>query len=113
MNNVLELKGKRFVQASKSGNGGGPAMNSKVIVTFQQIQSLISKLNQIHEFWLKESRPFQGILISVYYNKIVAKTNRISGIFKGKACASAEATVYWRSFCNLSIASVTFSLSSA
>ena len=84
MNNVLELKGKRFVQASKSGNGGGPAMNSKVVVTIQQIQSLISKLNQIHEFWIKESRPFQGILISVYYNKIVAKTNRISGIFKGK-----------------------------
>jgi len=25
MNNVLELKGKRFVQASKSGNGGGAA----------------------------------------------------------------------------------------
>ena len=84
MNNVLELKGKRFVQASKSGNGGGPAMNSKVVVTIQQIQSLISKLNQIHEFWIRESRPFQGILISVYYNKIVAKTNRIAGIFKGK-----------------------------
>lgn len=29
MNNVLELKGKRFVQASKSGNGGGAAMNGK------------------------------------------------------------------------------------
>lgn len=29
MNNVLELKGKRFVQASKAGNGGGAAMNSK------------------------------------------------------------------------------------
>ncbi|WP_242836943.1 S8 family peptidase [Dehalobacter restrictus] len=29
-------------------------------------------------------KPFQGILISVYYNKIVAKSNRISGLFRGK-----------------------------
>lgn len=83
MNNVLELKGKRFVQAAKSVNGGGPAMNSKVVITSQHCQRLISKLNQIHEFWLHENQPFNGILISVYYNKIVAKTNRISGIFKG------------------------------
>lgn len=29
MNNVLELKGKRFIQASKTGSGGGASMNSK------------------------------------------------------------------------------------
>lgn len=84
MNNVLELKGKRFVQASKNINGGGPSMNSKAVVTGRQIQSLIDKLQQIYEFWRKENRPFDGILISVYYNKIVAKTNRISGIFRGE-----------------------------
>lgn len=84
MNNVLELKGKRFVQASKNINGGGPSMNSKVVVTGRQIQRLIDKLQQIYEFWRKENRPFDGILISVYYNKIVAKTNRISGIFRGE-----------------------------
>lgn len=84
MNNVLELKGKRFVQASKNINGGGPSMNSKVVVTGRQIQRLIDKLQQIYEFWRKENRPFEGILISVYYNKIVAKTNRISGIFRGE-----------------------------
>ena len=32
MNNVLELKGKRFIQASKTGSGGGASMNSKKIV---------------------------------------------------------------------------------
>ena len=84
MNNVLELKGKRFVQASKNINGGGPSMNSKVVVTGRQIQRLIDKLQQIYEFWRKENRPFDGILISVHYNKIVAKTNRISGIFRGE-----------------------------
>lgn len=84
MNNVLELKGKRFVQASKSGNGGGTAMNSKKVVSSEQLFRLKSKLGQIKEFWELEKKPFQGILISVYYNKIVAKSNRISGLFRGK-----------------------------
>lgn len=85
MNNVLELKGKRFVQASKSGDSKPiPAMNSKKIVSSEQLLRLKSKLYQIKEFWESEKKPFQGILISVYYNKIVAKSNRISGLFRGK-----------------------------
>ena len=84
MNNVLELKGKRFVQAAKRGNGGGAAMNSKIVVTSQLLKRLASKLHQIQEFWEQESKPFHGILISVHYNKIVAKTNRISVLFKGE-----------------------------
>lgn len=83
MNNVLELKGKRFVQAPKTNPGGGAAMNSKVVVTSGYIFRLIERLKQLQAFWENEKRPFDGILISVYYNKIVAKTNRISGIFKG------------------------------
>lgn len=83
MNNVLELKGNRFVQAPKSVSGGGPAMNSKVVVTSQKLNKLTSKLLQIKDFWTHENRPFNGILISVHYNKIVAKSNRIAGLFKG------------------------------
>lgn len=83
MNNVLELKGKRFVQESKKGNGGGAAINSKVIVTNNHVKKLQSKLQSLREFWMNEGKPFSGILISVHYNKIVAKTNRISGLFKG------------------------------
>lgn len=82
MNNVLELKGNRFVQAPKSASGGGPAMNSKVVVTSQKLKELTSKLFQIKDFWAHENRPFNGILISVHYNKIVAKSNRIAGLFK-------------------------------
>ncbi|WP_310602990.1 S8 family peptidase [Anaerosporobacter sp.] len=84
MNNILELKGKRFVQASKSGGGGGASMNSKKVVTREQTNRLLLKIGQIAEFWRNEKRPFDGVLISVYYNKIVAKSNRISGLFKGK-----------------------------
>ena len=81
MNNVLELKGKRFIQASKTGSGGGASMNSK---TREQLLRLIERISQIKEFWKQEKRPFEGILISVHYNKIVAKSNRIAGLFKGK-----------------------------
>ena len=84
MNNVLELKGKRFVQASKTGGGGGASMNSKKIVTREQLLRLVERIGQIKEFWKQERKPFEGILISVHYNKIVAKSNRIAGLFKGK-----------------------------
>lgn len=84
MNNMLELKGKRFVQAAKRVGGGGASMNSKKEVTTNHLLRLKAQLNQIKEFWDSESKPFEGILISVHYNKIVAKTNRIGGLFKGK-----------------------------
>lgn len=84
MNNVLELKGKRFVQAYKNNNGGGVAMNGKREVTTEHLLRLKSQLSQIKEFWDKESKPFEGVLVSVYYNKIVAKSNRIGGLLKGK-----------------------------
>ncbi len=84
MNNVLELKGKRFVQASKTGGGGGASMNSKKIVTSEHVLKLADKICRIKEFWEQEKKPFEGILISVHYNKIVAKSNRIAGLFQGK-----------------------------
>lgn len=84
-NNVLELKGKRFVQASKSSRGGGGVMNSKEVVTSDHLIRLQSKIGQIKEFWKLEKKPFEGILISVHYNKIVAKSNRIAGLFKEEA----------------------------
>ena len=83
MNNVLELKGKRFEQASKTAAGGGAAMNGNIIVTTEHIEKLIAQLQMIKSFWINEKRPFQGLLISVHYNKIVAKSNRIAGLFKG------------------------------
>ena len=84
MNNVLELRGKRFIQAPREGAGGGISMNSKKEVTAEHLMGLREQLIQIKAFWAKESRPFKGILVSVYYNKIVAKSNRIGGLFKGK-----------------------------
>lgn len=89
MNSVLELKGKRFVQASRNGQGGGPSMNSKETVTADKLNKLLIELSEIRDYWLNERKPFKGVLISVYYNKIVAKTNRIAGLFKGNQTNNA------------------------
>ena len=62
MNNVLELKGKRFIQASKAGGGGGASMNSKKIVTREQLLRLIDKIGKIKEFWKQETRLPLGII---------------------------------------------------
>ena len=84
MNNVLELKGKRFIQASKTGSGGGASMNSKKIVTREQLLRLIERISQIKEFWKQEKRPFEGILISVHYNKIVARVIELQDCLEEK-----------------------------
>lgn len=84
MNNVLELKGQRFLQSDKPRLGGGISMNGKETVSVAHLQRLQSQLEQICVFWKQESKPFDGILMSVHYNKIVAKSNRVSGLLKGQ-----------------------------
>ena len=83
MNYVLELKNKRFIQADKKNKGGGITMNSKLDVTVTHLDTLIKQLSSIQEFWQREHKLFTGLLVSVHYNKIAAKSNRISGLFKG------------------------------
>ena len=84
MNNILELKGNRFIQASRVSSGGGVTMNSKKNIRCCDLVKLREKLLKIEKFWENEQRIFEGVLISVYYNKIVAKSNRIAGLLKGK-----------------------------
>ncbi|EKT8876235.1 S8 family peptidase [Listeria monocytogenes] len=88
-NNVLELRGKRFVQAARNITGGSASMNSKKVVTSKEILRLQTKMEQIRNFWLQENRPFNGVLVSVHYNKVVAKSNRIGGLLKGKKSDTA------------------------
>ena len=89
MNNVLELKGQKFIQASRKAGGGGVSMNGNKKVTSEHILKLIKKLNQIKEFWESEKAPFSGILLSVHYNKIAAKSNRVSTLLKGNKSNNA------------------------
>lgn len=89
MNNVIKLSGKPFIQASRQGGGGGVSMNGQKSVTYKHIQKVKKDIEQLILFWNSERRPFTGALVSVRYNKIVAKSNRISGLLKGRATSSA------------------------
>jgi hypothetical protein len=84
VNNILELKGKRFIQEPRRRSFGGPAMNSRKTVSAKNVQKLIDDLKKINRFWHETPHAFKGVLLSVYYNKIVAKSNRIAGLLKGK-----------------------------
>jgi hypothetical protein len=82
MNNMLELKGI-FKQESRK-QAGPIAMNSKEVVSSERLDDLYDQITSTIQFWEKERSYFSGILISVHYNKIVAKSNRINGLFKKK-----------------------------
>lgn len=88
MNNILELKGE-FKHISRKNLSFEISMNSRIEVSCNYLERLKSQLIQIKNFWDNTKRPFDGILISVCYNKIVAKSNRILGLFKGKKSNNA------------------------
>lgn len=96
-NTILELKGKRFIQESRKNPSFNISMNRHVNVTCDYILNLKYKLEEIKKFWKNEKKFFDGIIISVYYNKIVAKSNRIAGIFKGKKSNDAVVGVKFNS----------------
>lgn len=82
MNNVLELKGKSFKQGVRPGGGGGASMNGAQTVDILHLKKLQSDIVAAIEFWNLESKPFNGVFITAHYNKIAAKSNRISGMLK-------------------------------
>ena len=78
MNTLLTLRGKSFTQKSRN-NGMGPiTIPKKAIITLEHLKYLHSALEETKKYWEKNNI-IDGILISVYYNQIVAKSNRING----------------------------------
>ena len=78
MNDLLELKGK--LQSSKFD---GPVVTSwpkYKSITCAEIGSYISDLKRLNNYW-KDKNIIPGVLISVYYNRIIPKSSRIKGLF--------------------------------
>ncbi|MGL5429032.1 MAG: S8 family peptidase, partial [Cetobacterium sp.] len=75
MNNILNLKGS-FDQKKRTGSVGAPKLPSNTTVKVEHLEKLKNDLIRLIEFWEKED-VFSGALVSVYYNKVVAKSNRI------------------------------------
>lgn len=83
MNNLLQLKGV-FEQKGNDGKVGPPQLPANATINAEHLKKLKEDLFKLETFWEKENI-FTGALISVYYNKVAAKSNRIKVLLsKGK-----------------------------
>ncbi|TDW13191.1 subtilase family protein [Breznakia blatticola] len=73
-NDILNLKGS-FDQRKNPGKPGSPKLAKNSIVSVKDIERLILYLEEMKRFW-KIEKLLNGCLISVYYNTIIAKSNR-------------------------------------
>lgn len=97
MNNVLQLKGT-FEQASSKQQPGISNLPAGKFIKVSQLEKLQSDLIELRRFWAKENI-FPGALISVYYNKIAAKSNRIKGLLS-KGGIKANSSIVGARFSN-------------
>ncbi len=79
MNDLLQLKG-RFESKKNNMKGGGRKLPTNGRVTLDKMGRLLDQLNEVRAYWAKNTL-IEGALISVRYNRIIAKSNRISSFF--------------------------------
>lgn len=91
MNNILQLKGSFEYQKGKGG-GGARSFPAGGYIKSKKIARLIEELKVVKEYWNNQDY-ISGALITVDYNRIVAKSNRIRTLLSFK---SFEANDYIR-----------------
>lgn len=90
MNNILQLKGA-FQQRPSTNRPGYPNIpKNSTPVTSEHLKKLSKKLELLRKYWAEE-KIIDGALIDIYYTKVVAKSNRISGFFsRGKISSNSS-----------------------
>lgn len=89
MNSLLQLKGI-FEQASSNSRPGAPNLPVGKSVKVSHLEQLRKNLVELKKFWSKEN-VVSGALVSVYYKKVAAKSNRIQGLLsKGDLTANSS-----------------------
>lgn len=78
MNNVLTLRGNRFEHRSRPSGGGAIQLPGRSCVRLDHLNDLHNFLIEVRKFW-ENNDVIDGVLVSVYYNRIVSKSNRING----------------------------------
>lgn len=91
MNDILYLKG-RFEQRPYQGRGGGASLPANSKVKISDLEKLQSDLTELIKFWTNQSL-LNGALISVYYNKVIAKSYRIAGLLSHNGIKANETIV--------------------
>ncbi|PPE06650.1 S8 family peptidase [Mesoplasma corruscae] len=78
-NKILFLKG-RFEQKSNRSKPNGINLPANATIQLSNITKLKKELEEIQLFW-KENKLIKNCLISVHYKQLIAKSNRIKGLF--------------------------------
>lgn len=91
MNNLLQLKGI-FVQTSKKGGWSLPNIPHGRYVEATHLLKLKQDLVKLKSFWLSE-KFLTGALISVYYNRILAKSNRIKSLLAKNSKITSSSSI--------------------
>ena len=78
MNNLLQLKGS-FEQASSPNRPGSPNLPAGKFVKASKLEELLKNLSELYKYW-KSQNLLPGALITVHYNKIAAKSNRLQAL---------------------------------
>lgn len=78
MNNILTLRGNKFTQENRKNSRMTIDLPAKAMLELSQLKAIHQSLINVRQFW-QTNMIINGILVSVYYNRIVAKSNRIQG----------------------------------
>jgi hypothetical protein len=82
MNDILQIKGP-FEHKNNPSIPGAPKLSTAGVVTVQHLKTLLQDLiDVIDEYSKISNKLIEDILISVYYNKVAAKSNRTSAYLK-------------------------------
>lgn len=91
MNSILKLKGK-FINKKYDKPSGSRNIPSGASISVDELESKINDLQQLEKYWNTQSY-FEGALISVHYNRLIAKTNRIAAILYERGTPPNESIV--------------------
>lgn len=81
MNSVLELRA-RFEQKGNSG-GGARSLPEHTEVSSEHLKDLRKNLLNLFNYWKNDSF-LNGALVSVYYDRVIAKSNRLQFLLRSK-----------------------------
>lgn len=81
MNDLLQLTNLWHERSGKAFPNF-PTLKSNKRVTTQHLANLISELLNLQKFWISQQNLVDGAIISVYYDRVVAKSNRMKQIFR-------------------------------
>lgn len=91
MNHLLQLKGS-FTQAKWNGKVGAPPLPAGAVVKLEHLIKLRNDLQKMYSFWSQDST-VKGALVSAYYSKVAAKSNRIKYLLANSSNKANETVV--------------------